>query len=223
MKNALAANVARIHRIATAAALALLVGALAVVYCFSPDFSETVGEFLSSLVDEKGIQVEREVSYVLPADSHRSGDLYSPQTRAGTRPAIVIVHGGSWSQGSKRDFAEVGIARYFVRNGYLAFSIDYRLLPGAFCGPIPRGSRSIPSASLCLVRRPGRRLPWWRPIRLVGMISRLLPERVVRLGPWQVFPALPILYRSPPIHMCRSTCAARERPRRSSLYAKPLR
>jgi acetyl esterase/lipase len=109
----------------------LLVVALVVVYCFSPDFSETVAEFLSSLVDQKGVDVKRDMSYVTPQDVRRVGDLYSSTVKIAARPAIVIVHGGSWSQGSKRDFPEVGIARYFARNGYAAFNIDYRLLPTA--------------------------------------------------------------------------------------------
>ena len=131
MKSELAARVARVHRLTMSVAGVMLVLTLVVVYSFSPDFSETVGEFLSSLVDQKGIDVKRHIGYVMPEDVRRTGDLYSSTTMTGVRPAIVIVHGGSWSQGSMHDFAEVGIARYFARRGYVAFSIDYRLLPTA--------------------------------------------------------------------------------------------
>jgi acetyl esterase/lipase len=106
-----------------------LAGALGVIYFLSPDFSETVAEFVSSLSEEKGISVERDIFYATPHDKLRTGDLYTGTSGVGLRPAVVIVHGGSWSEGSKRDFAEVGIARFFARNGYAAFSIDYRLLP----------------------------------------------------------------------------------------------
>ncbi len=43
-----------------------------------------------------------------------------------TRPAIIFVHGGSWSSGSKHDLGFAAAA--LARQGYVGFSINYRLL-----------------------------------------------------------------------------------------------
>lgn len=124
-------KIMRIRLILTSGALLFLIGAFVVIYVSSPDFSETVAEYVMSLSEEKGIHVDRNIGYTTPSDGSRTGDLYIATTvaPAGGRPAVVIVHGGSWSQGSKGEFQEVSTARYFARNGYAALSIDYRLLP----------------------------------------------------------------------------------------------
>jgi acetyl esterase/lipase len=47
------------------------------------------------------------------------------------RPAVMFVHGGSWSGGGRGDFRAA--ATRLARSGYVAASIDYRLVPdGAF-------------------------------------------------------------------------------------------
>lgn len=150
-----AEKIARVRRVITWAAVLFLVGSLSVIYWLSPDFSETVAEFGSSLFEEKGILVDRDICYVAPDDRRRTGDLYTSASSLGPRPAVVIVHGGSWSQGSKRDFAEVGMARIFARNGYAAFSIDYRLLPGD--GAFPADVIDIKEA-LCYLAANSKRL-----------------------------------------------------------------
>lgn len=42
-------------------------------------------------------------------------------------PAVILVHGGYWSKGSRRELA--GFAKKFADKGFLAMTIDYRLLP----------------------------------------------------------------------------------------------
>lgn len=42
------------------------------------------------------------------------------------RPAVIFVHGGAWRSGSKNDFGFA--ARALARQGYVGFSVDYRLL-----------------------------------------------------------------------------------------------
>ena len=42
------------------------------------------------------------------------------------RPAIIFVHGGSWSGGGKRDFRHV--AGLLAKEGYIGFCVGYRLL-----------------------------------------------------------------------------------------------
>jgi len=53
-------------------------------------------------------------------------DAYFPAPDGTTRPAIVLVHGGSWRVGSKGDLAAE--AMRFAELGWAAFSVDYRLV-----------------------------------------------------------------------------------------------
>jgi acetyl esterase/lipase len=54
-------------------------------------------------------------------------DLYSPRDSAGVSPAIVILHGGGWAQGTHADMRPV--ARSFAEKGYVATTVEYRLAP----------------------------------------------------------------------------------------------
>jgi acetyl esterase/lipase len=51
-------------------------------------------------------------------------DAYVPRT-AGRHPAVVLVHGGSWTGGDKTDFAAIGAT--FTQNDWVAVSVNYRL------------------------------------------------------------------------------------------------
>lgn len=58
-------------------------------------------------------------------------DLYEPTgDTVSERPAIVWVHGGSFSSGSKTSAELVDEATTFARKGYVNVSINYRLEPG---------------------------------------------------------------------------------------------
>jgi dienelactone hydrolase len=56
-------------------------------------------------------------------------DMYQPtgDTQTG-RPGIVLVHGGSFVGGSSTDSGVVKLAKAFAQRGYVAVSINYRLL-----------------------------------------------------------------------------------------------
>jgi acetyl esterase/lipase len=57
-------------------------------------------------------------------------DLYLPaQTKAGTVPGIVFVHGGGWRTGVRANFAPMAIR--MAERGYAAATISYRLSPEA--------------------------------------------------------------------------------------------
>lgn len=62
-------------------------------------------------------------------------DVYQPVgDRLAARPAIVLVHGGSFSSGDKNEGDLVEEANLFAKKGYVTASIDYRLAqPG--CTP----------------------------------------------------------------------------------------
>jgi len=54
-------------------------------------------------------------------------DVYLPSTPAdGPRPAVLLVHGGGWSAGHRRDFSWIG--QWLAARGYVAFSTSYRLV-----------------------------------------------------------------------------------------------
>lgn len=56
-------------------------------------------------------------------------DAYLPEKAAdGLRPAVVMVHGGSFMEGGKGDRKLIEIARHLCEHGYACFSIDYRLI-----------------------------------------------------------------------------------------------
>lgn len=55
-------------------------------------------------------------------------DAYLPSNlSAEPRPAVVVVHGGSWNGGERSDFPEWN--HWLVSQGYTVFDIDYRLSP----------------------------------------------------------------------------------------------
>ena len=72
--------------------------------------------------------VEKDIAY-LGSDREQKLDAYLPSTTAfpGPRPAVVWIHGGGWSTGSKSDGREQNICRTLAEHGYAAFSIDYLL------------------------------------------------------------------------------------------------
>src|SRR6478735_7811392 len=58
-------------------------------------------------------------------------DVYRPANDTNThRPAIVWVHGGSFSSGDKTSGELVDEANVFAKKGYVNVSINYRLEPG---------------------------------------------------------------------------------------------
>lgn len=58
-------------------------------------------------------------------------DMYRPTGDAQTkRPAIVLVHGGGFRGGDSNNGAMVTMAKAFAQRGYVAVSINYRLLAG---------------------------------------------------------------------------------------------
>lgn len=53
-------------------------------------------------------------------------DVYAREA-AENRPAVVMVHGGSWNGGARSDFPKWN--QWLVEQGYVVFDIDYRLTP----------------------------------------------------------------------------------------------
>lgn len=70
-----------------------------------------------------GIQVYRDLAYVPDGHERHNLDLYVPETREGSLPLIVWIHGGGWKQGSKDHCLPLS----WVEKGYAVASINYRL------------------------------------------------------------------------------------------------
>ncbi|MCJ7781781.1 MAG: alpha/beta hydrolase [Acidimicrobiia bacterium] len=57
-------------------------------------------------------------------------DVYRDRTGATTRPALLYIHGGGWTVGDKREQG-LPLLQHMARNGWVCFSANYRLSPGA--------------------------------------------------------------------------------------------
>jgi carboxylesterase type B len=66
-------------------------------------------------------------------------DVYAPPSSdpVNKRPAIVWIHGGGFSGGDKTSPEIVDEAQSFAREGYVNFSINYRLEPGGCSATAP--------------------------------------------------------------------------------------
>ncbi len=54
----------------------------------------------------------------------------------GGRPAVLMVHGGSWSHGDKATAAYRAVCQYLASEGFVTVNVDYRLAP---TDPFPAG------------------------------------------------------------------------------------
>jgi len=79
------------------------------------------------------------------------GDLHVAEGLAVPAPAVLVVHGGSWSRGSRTRMS--GIARRLAEAGFVAFSVDYRLAPAH---PFPAALEDL-RAAVRWMRTQGRR------------------------------------------------------------------
>jgi acetyl esterase/lipase len=61
--------------------------------------------------------------------SEETLDLCSPEGAQGPRPGVILIHGGGWVQGDKRDFA--ADCAYLASQGFVAVTVGYRLAPAA--------------------------------------------------------------------------------------------
>ena len=54
-------------------------------------------------------------------------DLYRPAEDHPPLPGVVVVHGGSWQSGSRKDFSALN--RYLAARGYVVAAVSYRFSP----------------------------------------------------------------------------------------------
>jgi len=108
-------------------------------------------------------------------------DTYQPTGDTQTdRPAIVLVHGGSFIGGSSTDSHMVRLANSFARRGYVAVSINYRLLgTGETCGQEDPPSPACVTAALAAQHDAQAAVRW---LRANATTYRIDPSRVAIAG-----------------------------------------
>jgi acetyl esterase/lipase len=72
----------------------------------------------------EGVLLQRDVAY-LAADRKEMLDLYLPANRSGAArsPAVVIIHGGGWTGGTKSANREFNIGTTLAKAGYVCASV----------------------------------------------------------------------------------------------------
>jgi acetyl esterase/lipase len=56
-------------------------------------------------------------------------DFYPADVRSGASPCLVVIHGGGWDDGSRKEFASS--SHRLARRGISVAALDYRLAPGS--------------------------------------------------------------------------------------------
>jgi acetyl esterase/lipase len=74
------------------------------------------------------IDVEANVAYSKYPET--KVDVYKPRDGKGKRPAVVIIHGGGWTGGTKEAMVAQWVLPY-VEKGFVAANVEYRLAKAA--------------------------------------------------------------------------------------------
>jgi len=74
------------------------------------------------------IEVRSDVSFLEPSRPEKL-DLYLPKNRKPQEmsPAVLLIHGGGWKEGDKRQPREIEFGTTLAENGFVAASINYAL------------------------------------------------------------------------------------------------
>jgi acetyl esterase/lipase len=77
--------------------------------------------------DEPKVKLETDLVYTKVGDADLKLDLARPAEGSGPFPAALVIHGGGWRQGNKRD--TLGMVGELAKRGYVAASPQYRFSP----------------------------------------------------------------------------------------------
>ena len=77
--------------------------------------------------DEPAVTVTTDLVYSKVGDTELKLDIARPAEGEGPFPTVLVIHGGGWTQGNKRDSAGLLVA--FAKRGYVAVSPQYRFCP----------------------------------------------------------------------------------------------
>ena len=80
-------------------------------------------------IPNDGLNEYRNVEYKNRVNETLSLDIFKPKSNDDSKklPVIVYLHGGGLISGSKKN--SVGFCRLLAKQGYLVFSLEYRLIP----------------------------------------------------------------------------------------------
>ena len=78
-------------------------------------------------------------------------DWYRPAGDHPPLPGVVVIHGGSWQSGSRKDFSALN--RYLAARGYVVAAVSYRFAPRY---PFPAAHNDVAAALTFLKRNAGR-------------------------------------------------------------------
>lgn len=81
----------------------------------------------ASRADEVKVTNEYDVVYAKPGETELKLDLARPAEGDGPFPAVLVIHGGGWRGGNKRDMRPA--LAEFAKRGYVAISPQYRFCP----------------------------------------------------------------------------------------------
>jgi acetyl esterase/lipase len=129
------------------------------------------------------VTVTRDLDYGSAPDAQGNAvalklDLYQPTgDTVARRPALVWVHGGGFTTGSKSSGA--GMATFYARMGYVAVSIDYRLLSPTGCGGNPDPTPTCEAAALGAQHDAQAAVRW---LRRNAATYRIDPDRIAMGG-----------------------------------------
>ncbi len=83
--------------------------------------------FSCGLPAQESGAIKTDIPYLGPDRSEKL-DVYLPSPDyPRPRPAVIFIHGGGWTGGSKSDERSVDFCSALAKRGYVAFSIDYLL------------------------------------------------------------------------------------------------
>ena len=71
-------------------------------------------------------EIRNDIVYSKVADRELLLDAYLPE-KGGPSPAVLVVHGGAWRMGNRKQLR--GYAEALAKTGFVCFAIDYRLAP----------------------------------------------------------------------------------------------
>jgi acetyl esterase/lipase len=72
-----------------------------------------------------GLDAQLDVTYARYGDRTLEMDIYRPKGEWGKLPAVLAIHGGGWSKGTRKNYQHV--AQALAARGYVAATISYRL------------------------------------------------------------------------------------------------
>ena len=104
-----------------ACALLALVGAS----ILGPIAEASAGSTPATPLPSSAITTTRNVTYTDADGITLTLDVYQPEELTPGRPGVVLIHGGAWGSGQAKDLDAEG--RLIAREGWVAFSINYRL------------------------------------------------------------------------------------------------